>query len=108
MSNISLLILVLSFSLFYLYIINSLKEDKLSKDLLFFLLIGIILIFTLAVFYFYFQDINLSLIISFLLCINNYLLIREIKNINKRYIIITIPYFLYFIYVFFIILLKFL
>ena len=107
MSNISMLFLIISFSLLYLYIINSLKNNKLSKDLLFFLLISIILMFSLTIFYFYFQDNNISLILSFLLVINNYLMIREIRIINHHYIYITLPYFIYFLYVFIKILIKF-
>ena len=107
MSNISMLFLIISFSLLYLYIINSLKNNKLSKDLLFFLLISIILMFSLTIFYFYFQDNNISLIISFLLVINNYLMLREIRIINYHYIYISFPYFIYFLYVFIKILIKF-
>ena len=106
MSNISLLIVIISFSLFYLYLINSLKEDKLSKDMLFFTLISIILIFTLTVFYFYFQDIAISLVISILLMVNNFFLIKEIKYINKKYVLVTLPYFLYFVYTTIYILIK--
>ena len=84
MSNTILLILIVSFSLLYLYLINLLKNDKFSKDLLFFVLISIILIFTLSVFYYYFQELAISLIISGLLVINNTLMIREIKLINNK------------------------
>ena len=106
MSNLSLLILIMSFSLLYLFFINSLKEDNFSKDLLFSLLIGTILIFSLSIFYFYFEDLKLSLILNFLLIINNLLILREIKLINDRYVLSSIPYVLYFIYTFFYILLK--
>ena len=100
MSNVSLLILIVSFSLFYLFLVDSLKDDHISKDLLFFVLIGIILVFSLSVFYFYFQDINLSFIISLLLVLNNLLMLKEIKLIHHKFFLVTIPYFLYFVYVF--------
>ena len=106
MSNISLLVLIISFSLFYLFLVDSLKNNHISKDLLFFLFIGILLIFSLSIFYFYFQDINLSFIISILLIINNLLLTREIFIIKHRLFIITIPYFLYFFYIFIFLLIK--
>ncbi len=106
MSSLSLLILIIVFSLFYLYIIKSLKDNTITMDLLFFLFVGIILSFTLCVFYFYFNDLTISAIISFILMINNFLTIREIKHINKKYIIVSILYFIYSVYIFSYVLLK--
>ena len=106
MSNLTLLILIVSFSTLYLYLINLLKNDRFSKDLLFFLLISIILIFTLSIFYYYFQELSVSLIISGLLVINNILLVREIKLINNKSIIFSIPYFLFFLGVFIYLIIK--
>lgn len=106
MSNITLIILIVSFSTLYLYLINLLKNNKFSKDLLFFLLISIILIFTLSVFYYYFQELNISLIISGLLVINNLFIINEIKHINKKLVIFPIPYFLFFLGVFIYLIIK--
>jgi len=97
MSNITLLILIVSFSLLYLYFLKLLKQDKFSNDLLFFLIISIILIFILSVFYYYFQELNISIIISFLLVINNMLMLREIIHIDKRFLFVPIPYFLFFL-----------
>ena len=99
MSNISLLILIVSFSLFYLFLVDSIKDNHISNDLLFFVFIDIILVFSLSIFYFYFQDINLSFIISILLTINNLLILREVFLIKHRFFIITLPYFLYFAYI---------
>ena len=106
MSNLTLLILIISFSSLYLYLINLLKNDRFSNDLLFFLLISIILIFTLSVFYYYFQELNISIIISGLLVINNYLLLREIRLINNKLIIFPIPYFIFFLGVFIFLIIK--
>ena len=106
MSNITLLILIVSFSLLYLYFLNLIKQDKFSNDLLFFLIISIILIFTLTIFYFYFQELYISIIISGLLVINNLLMVKEISLINKRFIYIPLPYFLFFLGVFIYLLTK--
>ena len=106
MSRPSLLILIIIFSLFYLFIINSLKNDKISKDLLFFLLVNILLVFSLNIFYFYFQNEVFSFIISFLLLINNILMFKEIKYIHSKYYLITIPYFIYIIYIVIFMLIK--
>ena len=106
MSNITLLILIVSFSLLYLHFLNLVKQDKFSNDLLFFLIVSIILIFNLTIFYYYFQELNISIIISGLLVINNLLMVREIRLINKKFIIIPIPYFLFFLGVFITLLIK--
>ena len=106
MSNITLLILIVSFSLLYLLFLNLVKQDKFSNDLLFFLIVSIILIFNLTVFYYYFQELNISIIISGLLVINNLLMVREIRLINKKFILIPIPYFLFFLGVFITLLIK--
>ena len=108
MSNISLIIAIVSFSLLYLYLLNLIKIDKFNNDLLFFLIIGIILIFTLAVFYYYFQELNISLIISGLLVVNNTLLLRELYIIKRKSTLFGLPYLIFFIYIFFKILIKFL
>ena len=100
MSNITLLILIVSFSMLYLYFLKLLKQDKFSNDLLFFLIISIILIFTLTIFYYYFQEINISIVISFLLVINNLFMVREIYLIDKKYLLIPLPYFIFFLSVF--------
>ena len=106
MSNITLLILIISFSSLYIYFLKLLKQDKFSNDLLFFLIVSIILIFNLTVFYYYFQELNISIIISGLLVINNLLMVREIRLINKKFILIPIPYFLFFLGVFITLLIK--
>lgn len=100
MSNFTLLILIISFSLLYIFFLKLLKQNKFTNDLLFFLIISVILIFTLNIFYYYFQELNISIVISALLVINNFLMLREISLINKRYILIAIPYFLFFLGIF--------
>lgn len=106
MSNSTLLILIVSFSLLYLYFLKLIKQNKFSNDLLFFLIISIILIFTLTIFYYYFQELKISTIISGLLVINNILMVREIRLIDKKYTIISIPYFIFFLGVFIYLILK--
>lgn len=100
MSINSMLFLILSFALFYFLLLNMLSQNKMSKDLLFFLFANIILAFTLCIFYFYFYDEYIAFFISFLFMINNYFIVREIKHIYKRYIIYSIPYFIFSVYVF--------
>ena len=100
MSNNTLLIVIVSFSLLYLYFLKLVKQDKFSNDLLFFFIISIVLIFTLTIFYYYFQELNISIIICGLLVINNLLMVREIKLIDKRFIFIPLPYFLFFLITF--------
>ena len=106
MANISLLILLISFSIFYIFLLDSLKDNHISKDLLFFIFTNIMLIFFLSIFYYYFQNINVSFIISFLLTINNVLMLREIFLIHHRFFVVSIPYLIYFLYVFILLFIK--
>ena len=107
MSNISLLFFVLSFSIFYLSIINSIYKNKISKDLLIFIIIGILLVFCLSIFYFHFNEIVLSILISILLIVNNCLIVKEMKIISNKYYFTSLIYLIYFIYVFIFLLTKF-
>lgn len=100
MSLKTLLLLVISISLLFLYLISLLALNKLSKDLVFFIFAAIILSTTLLIFYYYFQDNFVALLSSSMLTINNYLLIREIKRITGHYKIITIPFFITTVYFF--------
>ena len=101
MNIISLLILMIAFSLFYIGLISKIDKKNFTNDLLFFLIVGIILLFMLSIFYFYFQDKYLSLILCIILNLNNTLLLRELHYIKKSYFYIMLPYYLYFIYVLF-------
>lgn len=96
----TLLFLIIAISLLFISLINLLKKDLISNDLLFFIFVSIILSITILIFYFYFQDIYISFMASFMMIINNFLLIREIKNIIHHYDLLTWPFFIFTTYIF--------
>ena len=100
MSIYTLLFTIIAVSLLFFYLIDLLIENKISNDLLFFVFLSVLLSGTLIIFYYYFQDHLISFITSFVLMFNNFLLIREIKIIENKYIGITIPFFILSIYYF--------
>ena len=100
MSIYTLLFTIISVCLLFFYLIDLLIENKITNDLLFFILLTGILSGILIVFYYYFQDTIISLITSFFLMLNTYLLTREIKKIENRYVGISIPFFILSIYFF--------
>ena len=93
MSTLLLILTIISISLLFLYLINKTLDNTITNDLLFFTYLSIIYKFSLIIFYFYFQDNIISLIISFSLMINAFFIIREAKFIDKKYPIIIIPYY---------------
>ena len=96
----TLLFLIISISLLFLTLINLLKNNLISNDLLFFIFVSIILSISLLIFYFYFQDYFIGFITSSMMLINNFLLIREIKSIIKHYDIFTLPFWFLTVYIF--------
>jgi len=74
-------------------------EDKLDNDLLFLLCSNYILIFLLSIIFSYY-NLFYSILISLILVIMAFLLIRKIKSIYGHYQILSIPYFCFSVYVF--------
>ena len=100
MSVLSLILTIISISLLLFYIINKTFDNKLNNDLLFFIYLSIIYKFSLIIFYYYFQDNIISLIISFAMMINSFFIIREAKLIDNKYPLIIIPYYIMCIFYF--------
>ena len=100
MSIYTLLFTIIAVSLLFFYLIDLLIENRMTNDLLYFVFLTVILSGTLIIFYFYFQDNIISLITSSILMFNNFLLIREIKHIENRYIGVTLPFFVLSVYYF--------
>lgn len=99
MNLITLLVLTFTFSLHQISLINLLIENKLNNDTLFFIISSIILEVSLCIFYFYFIDYFISIIFSILLTLNLFLLNKELKKVYKRYDYLSIPYFIFSIYI---------
>jgi tryptophan-rich sensory protein len=83
--------------------IHLIYENKVNKDLLFSFIVNFILSTSFCVFLFYFNDYLLSLINSFLLVINTILLVYEIRKSNDRYKLLSIPYLIYIVFIFYLI-----
>lgn len=103
MFNIIIIIylIVLFILLFLLGLI--IYENKMNNDLLFFTLSNFILSFSLICFLFYFKDYLFSLVNMFLLFFNTIFLCYEIKNTFNKYRMLAIPYFIYIVYIFYLI-----
>lgn len=81
-------------------IIRLIIMDKLNKDTLFLLLTSYILLFSLSVFYGFYNNLYISVIIAFFLMILAFLVIRDFRNIFGKYQLLSIPYYLLTIYMF--------
>ena len=96
--------------LFWFYLISTLYisidifiillKNKLNKDLLFNLFTIYILNIALSLFYFYFNNLIYSLFISLILMVFSFILIIDLKELFKHTPILSIPYFLFTIFMF--------
>lgn len=78
-------------------------ENKLKNDLLFFVIVNFILSFSFIVFLFYFKDYFLSLVNITLLLINTFCLSYEIRLTYDKYKLLSIPYLIYMVFIFYLI-----
>lgn len=96
--------------LFYFYLISIIYitldifiiilKDKLNKDLIYMLFTTYILNISMSLFYFYFNNLIYSLFNSLFLMISSFILLLELKRTFKKIPILTIPYFLFTIFLF--------
>ena len=100
MSSFIIVLTIISISLLFFYLINKTLDNNITNDLLFFIYLSIIYKFSLIIFYFYFQDNIISLIISFAMMINSFFIIREAKAIDRKYPLIIMPYYVICIFYF--------
>ena len=68
--NYTILFMFISFSLFNIDLINLLIKNKLNNDTLYFLISNMILGISILIFYFYYKDLFISLLTSFLYMLN--------------------------------------
>lgn len=81
-------------------IIKIIIKDKLDNTSIFLLISNYILLFSIVVYYNYFNNYIYSFILSILLMIMSYLLIRDIKSKLNYYQVLSIPYLILTIYIF--------
>ncbi len=78
-------------------------ENKMKNDLLFFVISNFILSFSFLVFLFYYKDYLISLINIILLLLNTVFLSYEIKNTYDKYKVLSIPYLIYIVFIFYLV-----
>ena len=105
--NYTILFMFISFSLFNIDLINLLIKNKLNNDTLYFLISNMILGISILIFYFYYKDLFISLLTSFLFFLNKFFIIRELKVIKQKYSLLSMPYYFFSICVFSYILVTF-
>lgn len=98
--NLLFLIYVACISYITIPICKIIWIDKLDNDLLFLLLANYILIFLLSIIINSTNPIIYSILVSLILVIISFLLIRKIKSIFNHYQILSIPYFIFCVYIF--------
>lgn len=94
------IIVLLLLSFLFCHIIY---ENKLKNDLLFFVVVNFILSFSFILFLFYFKDYLFSLINITLLLINTFCLSYEIRLTYDKYKLLSIPYLIYIVFIFYLI-----
>ena len=75
-------------------------NDNLDNELLFLLSSNYIVIFLLSIIFDFQNNLGFSILISFILMLLAYFLIRKIKNIYNHYQLLSIPYFCFTVFVF--------
>lgn len=97
-----LYIVILSFlSFLFCHLI---KEKKMKNDLFFFVVCNFVLSFSFLIFFFYYQDYFFSLVNMFFLLLNTIFLSYEIKMTYDKYKLLSLPYLIYIVFIFYLIL----
>jgi len=81
-------------------IIKIVWNELLDNDLIFLLSTNYILLFLLSIVFNYQNNLFFSILISLILMISAFLLIRKIKSIFHNYQILSLPYFFFTIFIF--------
>ena len=103
MLNVLILIYFIVLILISFLFLHIIYENKMKNDLLFFVIANFILSFSFVSFLFYFKDYLFSLVNMFLLLINTVCLSYEIKLTYDKYKVLSIPYLIYIVFIFYLI-----
>ncbi len=103
MFNVLVLVYFIVLVLISFLFIHIVIENKMKNDLLFFVIANFILSFSFYSFLFYFKDYLFSLVNMFLLLINTICLCYEVKLTNDKYKMLSIPYLIYIVFIFYLI-----
>lgn len=80
------------------------KTNRMKNDLLFFVISNFILSFAFLVFFFHYNDYLFSFVTMFFLLLNTIFLSYEIKVTYDKYKILSLPYLIYIVFIFYLIL----
>jgi len=78
-------------------------ERKMKNDLFFFVISNFILSFSFLIFLFYYNDYLFSLVNVFFLLLNTIFLSYEIRMTYDKYKILSLPYLIYIVFIFYLI-----
>lgn len=101
----NILIIIYLFVLFLLsfLFIHIVYENKMKNDLLYYIIANFTLSFSFVSFLFYFKDYLFSLVNMFVLLLNTIFLSYEIKKTYGKYKLLSIPYLVYMMFLFYLI-----
>ncbi len=97
-----LILYVIVLSLLTFVFCHIIVNKNMKRDLAFFVIVNYILSFTFLVFLFHYKDYTFSLIVIVLLLINTIFTNYEIKITYNKYKLLSMPYLIYVIFIFFI------
>lgn len=98
-----LIIYLIVLSLLTFLFCHIIHEHKMKNDLFFFVISNFILSFSFLIFLFYYNDYLFSLVNIFFLLLNTIFLSYEIKLTYDKYKILSIPYLIYIVFIFYLI-----
>ena len=84
----------------FINIVQLFQKKEINNNILFFIIGNYILNISLIIFLIHFKNFLLSLIISIILIAFSYTLILSLKEKIGKYYLLSIPYFIYMIYIF--------
>ncbi|HIS19195.1 MAG TPA: tryptophan-rich sensory protein [Candidatus Coprovivens excrementavium] len=82
-------------------------KNKMKNDLLFFVFVNFILVFSFLIFFFYYKDYVFSIVNMIFLFLNTLFLFYEIKLTKDKYFFLAIPYVIYIIVILILLLINF-
>ena len=103
MFNVLIIVYLVVLFLISILFCRLIKQNKIKNDLVFFVISNFILSFSFLVFLFYYKDYLFSLVNMFFLLLNTIFLSFEIKITYDKYRLLSMPYLIYVVFLFYLI-----
>ena len=103
MFNVLIIVYLVVLFLISILFCRLIKQNKMKNDLVFFVISNFILSFSFLVFLFYYKDYLFSLVNMFFLLLNTIFLSFEIKITYDKYRLLSMPYLIYVVFLFYLI-----